>query len=385
MPAEPRESAGYRPRNGPLDTGSGLWSTARGRASERMKIETIIPDSAFEQIPALARRLEELGFDGLAQPELKHDPFVALALAAPVTQRLTLATSVAIAFPRSPMVVAYQAHDLQRLSRGRFVLGLGTQVKGHIERRFSTTWDSPGPRLREYVLALRAIWKTWQTGEPLDFQGRFYRFSLMTPEFDPGPIPYHPIPIEIAAVNAYNARLAGEIGDGLRVHPMTTPEYLRDVLWPLVREGAARSGRDLHGFRMVGGGFIATGAGESEVRTAREQARYRIAFYASTRTYLPVLEHHGWAELNPKLRRLIAENRWDQLASVIPDEVLDAFCISGTYDTIAKRVRERLEGLVDVLHVAPPADPLRPDERYLAAIAELKSITPASAMHGNDS
>lgn len=344
-----------------------------------MKIETLIPDGAFEQIPALARQLEEIGFDGLGQPELKHDPFVTLALAASTTERLSLATSVAIAFPRSPMVIAYQARDLQRISRGRFVLGLGTQVKGHIERRFSIVWDSPGPRLRDYVLALRAIWDAWQNGTPLNYEGRFYRFSLMTPEFDPGPLPYPPIPIQIAAVNPYNARLAGELCDGLRVHPMTTPGYLRDVLWPQVREGAARSGRDLRDFRMVGGGFIATGADEAEVQAAREHARYRIAFYASTRTYLPVLEHHGWGDLNPRLRRLIAEGRWADLAGVIPDEVLDEFCASGTYDTIAARVRQRLEGLVDVLQLDPPTDPERPDDRLLAALTALKEITPAAA------
>ncbi|MDI3339438.1 MAG: TIGR03617 family F420-dependent LLM class oxidoreductase [Sphaerobacter sp.] len=347
-----------------------------------MQIETVLGDAPLAALPALARHAEALGFDGIAQPELRHDPFVALALAAPATTRVQLATSVAIAFPRSPMVVAYQARDLQDLSGGRFVLGLGTQVKGHIERRFSTVWDAPGPRLREYAQALRAIWRTWQTGEPLDFQGRYYAFTLMTPEFSPGPSAYPPIPIEIAAVNPYNARLAGELCDGLRVHPMTTPAYLRDVLWPAVRQGAARAGRDLRTFRMVGGGFIATGADEAAVQAAREEARYRIAFYASTRTYLPVLEHHGWADLNPRLRRLIAEQRWDALASVIPDDVLDAFCVSGTYDTIATRVRERLEGLVDVVMVALPPDPARPDDRYLAALAALKAIAPAASRHG---
>lgn len=346
-----------------------------------MRIETGIPDSAFQQVAAWASQIEALGFDGIAAPELKHDPILTMALAAPATERVSLATSVSIAFPRSPMVLAYQAHDLQLLSGGRFSLGLGTQVKGHIERRFSTEWGSPGPRLRDYISALRAIWDTWQHGTPLNYQGTFYNFTLMTPEFSPEPLPFPPARIEIAAVNAYNARLAGELCDGLRVHPMTTPEYLRDVLWSHVREGAARSGRDLRTFRMIGGGFIATGPDEAAVQAARESARYRIAFYASTRSYLPMLEHHGWQELNPKLRRLIAANRWDDLATVIPDDILDGFCISGTYEEIAGRVRARVEGLVDSLMFALPNDPWKPDDRYLAALAGLKQIKTAADMH----
>lgn len=352
---------------------------AHKKVVRAMKIETILPDSPLGEIPRLAQQAEALGFDAIAQPELRHDPFVALALAAPATRRALLATSVAIAFPRSPMVVAYQARDLQDLAGGRFVLGLGTQVKGHIERRFSTIWDSPGPRLREYVESLRAIWATWQTGAPLNYQGKFYSFTLMTPEFSPPPSAYAPPAVQIAAVNPYNARLAGEVCDGLRVHPMTTPEYLRDVLWPEVRKGAARSGRDLDGFAMIGGGFIATGPDEAAVQAAREQARYRIAFYGSTRTYLPVLEHHGFETLNPALRRLIADNRWDQLATVVPDEVLDAFCFAGTYDRIAAVVRERLHALVDWIDLPLPPDPERPDDRYLAALAELRRIRPATS------
>lgn len=343
-----------------------------------MKIETVLPDARLTAIPRLARQAEAFGFDGIAQPELRHDPFVALTLAAPATERVLLATSVAIAFPRSPMVMAYQARDLQDLTGGRFVLGLGTQVKGHIERRFSTVWDSPGPRLREYIESLRAIWDTWQTGAPLNFHGKFYAFSLMTPEFSPGPSAYPPPPVQIAAVNPYNARLAGELCDGLRVHPMTTPEYLRDVLWPAVRKGAARSGRDLGDFAMIGGGFIATGPDEATVQAAREEARYRIAFYGSTRTYLPVLEHHGFEALNPAARRLIAENRWGDLGSIVSDEVLDAFCVSGTYDQIAARVRDRLEGLVDWISIGLPDDPDRPDDRYLAALEDLRQIRPAA-------
>ena len=345
---------------------------------KQMQIETGIPDLPFDQIPALAARIEELGFDGIAKSELRHDPFLSLALATTTTRRAWLATSVAIAFPRSPMIVAYESRDLQEMSGGRFVLGLGTQVKGHNERRFSTPWDSPGPRLKEYVRSLRAIWDTWQNGTPLNFQGKFYTFTLMTPEFSPGPMPYPPPRVEVAAVNPYNARLAGELCDGLRVHGFATPEYIRDVLWPAVREGAQRSGRDLAGFAMVGGGFIATGANEHEVRQAREEVRYRIAFYASTRTYLPVLEHHGWEAINPALRELIAANAWDRLATVVPDEVVDGFCVAGTYDTIVPAVRARYEGLVDVLSIGLPEDPWAPPPAYLTMLEGLRAIRPAA-------
>jgi probable F420-dependent oxidoreductase len=339
-----------------------------------MLIETHLPDVPWEHVPDFAARAEDIGFDGLAAAELKRDPFLSCTLAATSTSRIQLATSVAIAFPRSPMVVAYQARNIQDLSGGRFTVGLGTQVKGHIERRFSTVWDSPGPRLREYIESLRAIWDTWQHGTPLNYRGRFYSFTLMTPEFSPPPSD-HPAPkVQIAAVNPYNIRLAGELCDGLRVHPFSTPEYTRDVIWPNLRAGADKAGRSLDDFELVGTGFIASGATEEEVAAAREDVRYRIAFYASTRTYLPVLEHHGWQDINPKLRDLIAENRWDDLPTAVPDEVLDGFCISGTWDTIVDRIGPRLEGLIDGISFPMPPDGMESDPRYLAVLDGLREL-----------
>jgi len=272
------------------------------------------------------------------------------------------------------------ARNLCDLSGGRFVVGLGTQVKGHIERRFTTEWVSPGPRLREYILAMRAIWRTWDTGEPLKFSGKFYNLSLMTPEFSPEPSVFPPIKVQIAAVNEYNIRLAGEICDGLRVHPFSTPEYTRDVIWPNVVHGARRAGRSLDNFNMIGTGFIATGSTDQAVAEARENVRYRIAFYASTRTYLPVLEHHGWGELNPKLRELVAQNRWEELPSVVPDEVLDAFCISGTYGQIASLIGQRLAGLIDTVDFPLPDSLEHPDADYVAALTELRSLENAAKM-----
>ena len=342
-----------------------------------MLVETTLGDVPLREVPAVAAAIEWLGFDGLAQPELRHDPFLPLALAAPATRRLTLATSVAIAFPRSPTAVAYTARDLQDLSEGRFILGLGTQVKPHVERRFGAAWDKPGPKLRDYVESLRAVWTSWQEGAPLNHQGTYYKLSLMTPEFSPGPSPYPRPRVQIAAVNPYNIKLAGELCDGLRVHPFSTPSYTRDVIWPNVQAGAAKSGRSLESFEMIGGGFIATGPDEAAVQQAREDARYRIAFYASTPSYLPVLEHHGWEALNGELRNLVRQGRWNEMAAVIPDEVLDGFCVAGTYDTIAGRVREVYAGLVDVIGFPTPAKLDEPDPRYLAALGAIKQVEPA--------
>lgn len=343
-----------------------------------MRLEATLGDVPWSEIGGISARIEELGFDGIATPELKRDPFLPLVLAATATKRAQLATSVAIAFPRSPTITAYMSRNLQDLSRGRFVVGLGTQVKGHIERRFSTEWISPGPRLREYILAMRAIWNTWDHGEPLKFEGSFYQLSLMTPEFSPPPSEFGPIKVQIAAVNEYNIRLAGEICDGLRVHPFSTPSYTRDVIWPNLARGARKAGRSLDEFDLVGTGFIATGPDEQAVQQAREDVRYRIAFYASTRTYLPVLEHHGWEDLNPKLRELVARNRWDDLPAVVPDEVLDAFCISGTYREIGRLVGDRLGGLVDTIGFPLPDDLDHPRDDYLAASEEIRRLPGAS-------
>lgn len=348
-----------------------------------MRIETNLHDAPWAEIAPVAQAIERLGFDSLAQAELKRDSFLPLVLAGAATERIRLATSVAIAFPRSPMIVAYESWNLQELSNGRFVVGLGTQVKGHIERRFSTSWVAPGPRLREYVLALRAIFETWQHGTPLNFEGEHYQFTLMTPEFSPAPLAVPPPKVHIAAVNPYNIALAGEVCDGLRIHGFTTPAYTRDVILPHVAAGAAKAGRSLADFDVVAGGFIATGATEEEVLKARESIRYRIAFYASTRTYLPVLEHHGWGAMNGDLRRLIARSKWNELSAVVPDEVLDVFCASGTYATIVPALRERYDGQADTMHFPPPHDLAAPSDDYMNALTDLRTFTPLSARRGD--
>lgn len=341
-----------------------------------MLVETNLRNVPLEEYQDAARLAEDIGVDVICQAEVTRDPFMMLTMAAMATERTRLASSVLIAFPRSPMVVAYSARTLHELSGGRFELGIGTQVRGHIQRRFSSHWSSPGPQLREYVASLQAIFDCWQNGTPLSFQGDFYSFTLMTPEFNLGPTGHDPIKIQVAAVNPYNIRMAGELADSLRVHSLTTPSYIQNVIRPGVLEGAARIGRPLDGFEIIGGGFIATGGDEEAVQETREWTRRRIAFYSSTRAYRPVLEHHGWGDLGDELRQLVFEQRWDELPSRIDDDMLDTFCVSGTYDRIAERTRERYAGVVSrVIFPLPPDADRRPDD-FRQAIADLKTIEP---------
>lgn len=312
-----------------------------------MQIDTAIPLDDWRAIPEAARRAESLGFGGVMAPEIQNDPFIPLAFAATATERIRLGTAVAIAFPRSPMVVANLAFDLQRNSRGRFVLGLGTQVKGHNERRFSVRWESPGPRLREYVEALRAIWRCWERKEPLRYEGKFYHFTLMTPEFAPPPTGLPPVPVTIAAVQPYMLRLSGEVCDGVRLHGFCTKRYLQEVALPAIEEGLRRAGRERERFEIWGGGFIATGKDADEVRRAAEETRYRVAFYGSTRTYSGVLALHGWEEQAAKLHELSKRGRWDEMAQVVSDDMLHAFAVVAPYDRLVAALRERFGGLSD--------------------------------------
>ena len=312
-----------------------------------MRVNYTLSTKNLASVAAEAAWAESMGYDSVSSNETAHDSFLPLALAATSTNRVTLETKVAIAFPRSPMVTAYLARDLQDLSKGRFRLGLGTQVKGHIERRFSTNWEAPGPRLREYVQSLRAIWQSWASGEKLDYQGKSYQFSLMTPFFDPGPSEYPAPEVFTAAVNAYNCQVAGEVSDGLMLHSLTSPEYVRRVVRPGLEKGAAKAGRDSSSLKITGGGFIITGPDRSSIRAAQADVRRRIAFYASTRTYHPVLEAHGFQEIGQQLHEMSLKGEWAEMGELVSDEMLDAFCVSGEYDEIADKFFGRYGDLLD--------------------------------------
>jgi probable F420-dependent oxidoreductase len=327
----------------------------------------------LKTLPAYARKVEALGYDCLWSSETQHDPFLPLAVAATVTTRIKLGTAIAVAFPRSPMILAHIAWDLAKASGGRFLLGLGSQVKGHNERRFSVKFESPGPRLREVVLALRAIWDCWQNGTKLNFKGQFYRFDLMTPFFNPGPIPHPTVPVYISGVNRYMCRVAGEVCDGLHVHPFNSPKYLREYVHPAVEEGLRASGRSRQDFTYTTASFVVVGDTEAERERARQAVKQQIAFYASTRTYEPVLAAHGWQDLTPALHRKSVEGDWKGMADLVTDEMVDTFAVTGTYETIGRELRARYAGLLDRTALYQPYQPDIDDPRLPRMITEFNA------------
>jgi probable F420-dependent oxidoreductase len=335
------------------------WITSPLQRSQIVLLETLLPLGKVDpglrapEVPldlqtvgSDARLLEEIGYDGLVVEETKDDPFVIMALAAQATRRLKLGTSVAIAFPRSPTVTALSAWTIQKLSGGRFTLGLGTQVKAHIERRYGMTWSPAGPWMREYVRAVRAVWDCWQNGTPLDVRGTHYNINLMVPLFDPGPIEHPAIPIHIAAVNAVMCQVAGEVGDGIRPHPVCTPSYIADVMLPAVRTGAAKAGRALDNFRVCMKPLVATAATEAELVPKIRDTRVRIAFYASTPQYRAAFEHVGLADLADRLKLLSRAQRWEEMPQHISDDVLHRFVTIGTHDQIARMLCDRFGDVV---------------------------------------
>jgi probable F420-dependent oxidoreductase len=314
----------------------------------------------LKEVDRSARAAEDLGFTGLWTSQTKHDAFLPLAIAANETREIELGTSVAIAFSRSPMETAQAAWDLQYLSEGRFVLGLGTQVKAHITRRFSMPWDRPAARLREYIMAVRAIWASFQGEGELQFEGEFYRHTLMTPFFNPGPIDHPEIPVYIAGVNTRLATLAGEICDGFHVHPFHSPEYVRQTVKPAIAEGAEGVGRDPEEVTLATSAFVISSEKEAEAKEQRESVRAQISFYASTPTYRTVLEAHGWEEVGEQLGKLARDKRWDEMPGLVTDEMLGAFAVEATPDELGATLRERYTGLINrvTLYI-----PFVPDER----------------------
>src|SRR5829696_2478913 len=319
-------------------------------------------------IVEVGRAAEELGFAGLWTSETKHDSFLPLAVAANATESLDLGTSIAIAFSRSPMTTAQVAWDLQDLSGGRFILGLGTQVKAHIQRRFSMPWDKPASRLRDYVLALRAIWESFQTEGPLNYEGEFYRHTLMTPFFNPGPIEHPEVPIYIAGVNTRLAALAGELCDGFHVHPFHTPEYVRQTVRPAIAEGAEGVGRDLDQVTLATSAFVITGENRESATEQRDSVRAQISFYASTPTYRTVLEAHGWEEVGERLGTMAREKKWREMPALITDEMLAEFAVEAAPDEIGPALKERYEGLIDRVSLYLPFAPGERDEFWQTVV-----------------
>jgi probable F420-dependent oxidoreductase len=316
-----------------------------------MRVTAGVPYSDWKSIAPAAARAEADGMDGLTCPELAHDPFMPLAIAAMATQRVQLATSVAISFPRSPMIVANIGWDLNLNSGGRFVLGLGTQVRAHNERRFDVRWEHPAPRMGEYIQALRAIWRTWETGEKLDYRGKFYNFTLMTPEFSPKPAKLPMVPIMIAAVGPEMQKTAARLCDGVRLHGFATRKYVTDVVRPLLAGELEKAGKSFANFEVTGGGFIATGPDQASVDRAAEKLRYRVAFYGSTPAYRGVFDIHGLTDLGIKLHEASRKGQWNEMAAMVPDDVLDLFAVRATYDKLADAVADRFGGIADTVSV----------------------------------
>lgn len=326
-----------------------------------MIIDGSLPPVNLSQVPAIACAAEELGFQALWTTETMHDPFLPGALIAGHTRRLHFGTAVAIAFARSPATLAYTSWDLAQASGGRFILGLGTQVKAHVERRFGMPWpDSVVGKLREQIGAVRAFWNTWQTGEKLNFRGEYYRLSLMSPFFNPGPIEHPEIPIYIAGVNTGLARLAGEICQGFHVHPFHTPHYLASVLLPAIEAGAAKAGRSREDIKVSVTAFVVTSPEEEFF------VRSQVAFYASTPSYRPVMALHGWEAEAEKLSDLSRHGQWAEMPSIITDEMLNTFAVVAAPQELGPALKERYQVLADRLSLYLPFTPGDKDEFWRA-------------------
>jgi probable F420-dependent oxidoreductase len=332
-----------------------------------MLVETLLPPGKLDpglrrpeapldiaQFARLARQAEEIGYDTVLVEETKDDPYQLLALGAAATTTVGIGTSVAMAFPRSPTITAMSAWSLQKLSGGRFTLGLGPQVRGHVTRRFGLQWHPPAPWMRDYVGAVRAVWRTWQERVPLDYRSEHYRLSLMVPLFDPGPIDHPGIPIHLAAIGPNMCAVAGEVADGVRLHPICTTLFIDECVVPAVARGAARSGRDPAAVELCMKPLVATAPDEAALEAVARTVRARVAFYVSTPAYRRVLDLHGWGELAERAGELSRQQRWDDLVRLLPDEVFRTVATVGTYETIVGQLRERYASRVQRIEFSVP-------------------------------
>jgi probable F420-dependent oxidoreductase len=335
-----------------------------------MKVDTGVMAPSLGEIGPRARELEELGYDGILTAETGHDAFLPIALAAEHTQRIELATGIAVAFARTPMVLAYTANDLQQMSEGRFTLGLGSQIKPHIEKRFSMPWSHPARRMREYILALRAIWSAWNEQTKLSFDGEFYKHTLMTPFFAPPPNQYGAPKVFLAAVGEMMTEVAGEVADGIIIHGFTTERYVKEVTMPAVERGLKAAGRDRSSFQVSGPLFVVTGTTDAEVAAARKGVQQQIAFYGSTPAYRGVLELHGWGDLQTELNALSKQGKWVEMGELIDDEILNTFAVVADPEGVGAELKRRYGGVVDRCSFYAPyrIDP----DRWTRVIDDLK-------------
>jgi probable F420-dependent oxidoreductase len=318
-----------------------------------------------------AASLEGAGYDGAWSAETSHDPFLPHVPAAAATSTLELGTGIAVAFARNPMTLANTAWDLQLASEGRFLLGLGSQIKPHITKRFSMPWSSPAARMREMILAIRAIWDTWDGKGKLDFRGDYYTHTLMTPFFDPGPSPYGHPKVFLAAVGQRMTEVAGEVADGMLCHGFTTASYLQEQTLPALETGAAKAGRSRADLELSIPAFVVTGRDEEEMARSATGVRRQVAFYGSTPAYRPVLEHHGWGDLQDELNRLSKQGEWNAMGDLITDEILDAFAVVAEPHDVAPRLLERWGGLVDRISFYAPYE--TEADTWLPVVAALKA------------
>jgi probable F420-dependent oxidoreductase len=317
-----------------------------------LQVDTVLPLATSVDSRQAAVAAQNAGYAAVWTGEVKHDPFLALGLAAVATQTIGLGTSIAVAFARNPMSTAVQANDVQFLSGGRLLLGLGSQIRAHITRRFGMPWSHPAPRMREYIIAMRAIWDCWNEGSKLDFRGDYYTHTLMTPFFDPGPNPHGAPTVLLAGVGDVMTAVAGEVADGFLCHGFTTERYLREVTRPALERG--RAGRGLAGYQVSGSPFVATGRTEEELAQACRGVREQIAFYGSTPAYRPVLELHGWGELSDELHRLSLQGQWKQMGEAIDDSVLNTFAVVAEPGSVAAELLRRYGDLMTRITLYTP-------------------------------
>ena len=322
-----------------------------------MKIYTTAPLEDPRKARTIYKELEDIGYDGGFSFEAKHDPFLALAVAAEHTTTLRLGTAITIAFARNPMNLANLGYDMQSISGGRFVLGLGSQVKPHIEKRFSSVWSHPAARMREIVLAIKAIWNCWEGKAPLDFRGQFYTHTIMIPAFDPGPNPYGPPPIFTGGFGPRMTAVAGEVADGFIAHPFNTRRSLLENTLPALQEGLGISGRTRSDIEVMCATLVVTADTEEALAASKLAARKQLAFYGSTPAYRPTLDCHGWAEVHEELNRLSKQGRWDDMTGLIGDEILEEIAVVGERREIAGKLRARLEGIADSVSITHNRSP----------------------------